>query len=531
MRRLTRLVLPLALALTFTISSSGCREPATPRGHAPDGGRKGASKKVVLPEPLPLPADPRAASYVAQPSRAISMLAPYSPIPIDVRALAEQALSQLTEPALAAELSRALDLHTAFANVMLDDGQEIIRVGIDAEARKSLVGRLAELEPVGEFGAVRLPRQPSDQPQRVGAREWLAWIDDGDGGSLVLANSLEGLVTARKLASTYGSKPIYFTVDTNLFADQLAIEVPFSRVSGQGDLDKLQIEAHTIPGSDPLAGLPIAAGTLSGLLDDTALALGGSTRYADYQDLVHDVTAEVNANVRELPFLVKGIGEDLAAKLNTTLRTWDGRVLVAIGPANHVRFAYGANDIKKSGIATLRLLQTVVDNVSLARNFVGQLPKLSLRRRVASADGVDIELFVLHDAAKLASELRPLADQEGRLNLAMAWSERAGGGVVVVGPDAVAQLSAWLEATAKSPSHERTTEQLAAGSFALAPEQLLPLLAGAQPDLAAVLGLSASGPRWEAAIAGHENGRYVIDLQTPGAPKPARAKVDASKKK
>jgi hypothetical protein len=521
MRRPTWIVPVLALALTLG-ASVGCREPATPHGHAPDSDRKG-EPEVVLPEPLALPADPRAASFIAQPSRAISMLAPYSPTPIDPRAIAEQLLSQFTEPALAAEISRALDLRTAFANVMLDDGQEVIRVGIETDARKSLVGRLAELEPVGTFGAVRLPRQPSEQPQRAGAREWLAWIDEGDGGSLVLANSLEGLVTARKLASTYGAEPIYFTVDANLFSDQLPVEVPFSRFNGHGDLDKLQIEAHAIAGSDPLAEIPIAAGTLSGLLDDPALALGGSTRYADYKDVVNDVTTEVNANVRELPFLVKGIGEDLAAKLNTTLRTWDGRVLAALGPANHVRFAYGASDVKKSGIATLRLLQTVVDNVSLARNFIGQLPKLTLRRRVASADGVDIELFVLHDAARVAAELRPLADREGRLNIAMAWSERAGGGVIVIGPDAVTQLSGWLEATTISPSHKLTAEQLAAGSFAVAPEQLLPLLSGAEPDLATLLGLSASGPRWEAAITAHEGGRYVIDLQTPGPPKLARA--------
>lgn len=523
MRRRTWLVPLLALALTFG-TAIGCREPATPHGHAPDTGRKG-TPKLVLPDPLPLPADPRAASYIAQPSRALAMLAPYSPIPIDLRVLAEQALSQLTEPALAAELSRSLDLRAAFANVMLDDGQEIIRVGIEAEASKSLAGRLAELEPVGAFGAVRLPRKPTEHPPRQGAREWLAWIDQDDGGSLVLANSLEGLVTARKLASTYGSEPIYFSVDANLFSDQLPVEVPFSRMSGHGDLDKLQIEAHASAGSDPLADIPIAAGTLSGLLDDPTLALGGSTRYADYQKVVRDVTTEVNANVRELPFLVKGIGEDLAAKLNTTLRTWDGRVLVAIGPANHLRLAYGANDVKKSGVASLRLLQSIVDNVSLARNFIGQLPKLTLRRRVASADGVDIELFVLHDVAKVAAELRPLADREGRLNIAMAWSERAGGGVVVIGPDAVAQLSGWLDTTAKSPSHELTAEQLAAGSFAIAPEQLLPLLSGAELSLAGLLAFTASGPRWDAAVAAHEGGRYVIDVQTPGPPNPPRGKV------
>jgi hypothetical protein len=525
MRRPTWLVPLLALALTLE-ASAGCREPATPHGTSPDAGRETAAK-IVLPEPLPLPAEPRVGSWIAQPSRAIAMLSPYSPTPIDLRLLAEQALSQLTEPALAAEIARSLNLSEAFSNVMLDDGQEIIRMGLQPDAVASLAGRFSELEKVGEFGAVRVPRHAADQPARAGATEWLMWIDEGDGGSLVLANSLEGLVTARKLASTYGSEPIWFTVDANLFSesDEMPFEIPFSRVSGHGDLDTLEIVAQAIAGSDPLADVPISAGTLSGLLEDPALALGASTRYAKYQDVVRDITSEVNANVRELPFLVKGVGEDLAAKLNTTLRTWDGRLLVALGPANHVRLAYGANDVKKSGIASLRLLQSVVDNVSLARNFVSQLPKLTLRRKVASADGVDIELFVVHDAASLASELRPLVDREGRLNLAMAWSERAGGGVMVVGPDAVTQLKSWLDATAKSPGHKLTSEQLIAGSVAIMPEQLVPLLSGAEPSLADLLALAGGGPRWSAGVVAQDAGRYVIHVQTPGAPKPARAKV------
>jgi hypothetical protein len=52
----------------------------------------------------------------------------------------------------------------------------------------------------------------------------------------------------------------------------------------------------------------------------------------------------------------------------------------------------------------------------------------------------------------------------------------------------------------------------------------LPLLDGDEPDLATLLGLTASGPRWNAAVAAHDGGRYVIDVETPGPPKPARAK-------
>jgi hypothetical protein len=527
MRRPARFVLPITLALLGSLTlQAGCRPSAGADGRTPDDDRRRGADEVALPDPLPLPDEPRAASWIAEPSRAVSMLAPYSPVPIDLRALAEQALMPLTEPALATELASSLNPSAPFGHVMLDDGQEIIRIGVKSDAREALAGRLAQLEPAGEFGAVKLPRKPSEQPARAGAREWLAWIDEADGGSLVLANSLEGLVTARKLASTYGTEPVYFTVDASMAANmQVPVEVPFSRVSGHGTLDEIEIEAQAIEGSDPLAETPIAPGTLGGLLDDPALALGGSTRYAPYQDVVRDITTEVNANVRELPFLVKGVGEDLAAKLNTTLRTWDGRVFVGIGPANHVRLAYGANDVNKSSVAALRLLQSVVDNVSFARNFVSQLPKLSLRRRVDSVDGVDIELFVVGNAASLAPEIRPLVDQEGRLNIAMAWSERAGGGLIVIGPTPIRHMMAWLEATKASPSHQATAEQLLTGSFAVAPEVLVALLNNPNIDLATVASLSASGPRWDATVKTHEGGRYVLQLRTPGPAKPTRAKT------
>src|SRR5689334_2967831 len=197
MRRTAWFVSLLSLALML---EAGCREATTADGRTPDHERRHGAREVALPDPLPLPAEPRAASWIAEPGRAVSMVAPYSPAPIDLHALAEQTLSPITDPALAAELARAFDLRAPFGNVMLDDGQEIIRVGLTKEARESLAGRFAELEPAGEFGAVRLPRPPSEKPTRVGAREWLAWID---GDTLAIANSLEGLVTARALASTY----------------------------------------------------------------------------------------------------------------------------------------------------------------------------------------------------------------------------------------------------------------------------------------------------------------------------------------
>lgn len=518
--RLTRFASPLALALV--VSLSACRQPSTPTGKAPIRDKQDR-REIALPDPLPLPAEPPAAAWLAEPARALGMISPYSPVPIDAPQVAEQGLSMITTPELAAELSRAIDLRAPLGYVAISREQEIIRLSLRADARESIGGRLSELEAVGEFGAVRLPGQDSED-----TREWLAWIDDGDGGTLVIANSLPGLVTGRTLAAAYGDEPIYFTTDLSLASAlaPLPVEIPLSRVSGRGTLDRVVVEALARDGEDPLADVPISPGSLGGLLGAGDIAIGASGRYAESDAVVREITSQVNAQVRELPFLVKGIGEDLAAKLNTLLRTWDGRTLVALGPANHVRIAYGASDTKKSGVAMVRLLQTVVDNVSLARNFVSQLPRLSLRRRVAKAAGLDIELFVIQDAhSYVPPELRALIDKESRLNIAMAWSESGGGGLIVVGPDAVAQLSSWLEQTREAPRHDETAGQLLAACFAMAPEALPPLMTNSEVDPAKLLGASAAGPRWDVAVAPAEGGRYVIELTMPNKPKP-RADID-----
>ena len=524
MRRSIRLAPLVALALTLSVG--GCRQATTRDGKAPTAeGKRGKQAELRLPDPLPLPSEPKAASWIAQPSAALAMVEPYSPVPLDLRVAAEQAFMGLTEPELARELAGALDLSAPFANVVLDDGQEVIRLSLREDARVGVGARLAALDKAGEFGGVSLPPRPSadGKPPRVGMRGWLAWIDEADGGSLVLANSLEGLVTGRTLAGAYGQQPVFFTADPGQLP--IPVEVPFSRVTGRGDLHAVSIEAQAVDGQDPFADAPIRAGTLAGLLDHQHISAGASTRYADHQDVVRDIIVEVNSAVAQLPFLVRGVGEGIAAKLNTALRTWDGRMLVALGPENHVRLAYGAADVEKSRVAAIRLLQSIVDNVSLARNFSSQIPKMTLRRKVSQADGVDVEVFVLHDASNLSPELRPLVDADRKLNVAMAWSKRGGGGMVVIGPNAATEMARWLDETATAPASAVTDGQLLAASFAADPDQLKSLLeSGPNAELAQLVGLAASGPRWGVTVEERGGGKYVIDLTAPGAPKPKRAR-------
>lgn len=510
----------LGLSLCFT---GACRQTTTPEGKSP--GARRDRDELALPDPLALPADPQAASWIAQPQRAVAMVARYSPVPIELSVGVERALGALTEPALAGEIARAVNLSLPFANVVLDDGQEVIRLSLKSAGRTSLAGRFTEFEPIGDFGAVKLPRRPSPEgqpPPRATTNEWLAWIDEGDGGTLVLANSLAGLVTGRTLKPAYGKQPIYFTADPS--ALPIPIELPFSRVTGRGDLSSVVIEVQAIDGQDPFTQLPIAPGTLGGLLDGPQISAGASTRYADHEALVHEIIIEVDSIVSDLPFMLRGIGKDVAAKLNATLRTWDGRVLAAMGPRDHLRLAYGATDVENSRVAVLRLLQAVVSNVSLARNFTNRIPKMTLRRRVAKGNGIDVELFVLHNAANLSPQLRVLVDRENRLNVAMAWSKRAGGGMIVIGADAPRELADWLDHTKASASNDATNGQLFAASVAAEPEQLRSLLELDEENAGfeQLLGLAATGPQWRVSVDDEGAGKYRIELTTPGPPKPPR---------
>ncbi|NVB38390.1 hypothetical protein G6O69_11160 [Pseudenhygromyxa sp. WMMC2535] len=521
MRRLLRSGRSGTLLLAGLLALTACPKTTDGEAKGPSKSRKERQAAAVqLPDPLELPAQPDAASWIAQPKRALDLLTPYVPGPVEPAGLVQLALGTVTTAQLAEQLAPTVDPAGAFGNVVLAE-EEVIRLSVRSDQAEALAASLAGLEPVGEFGAVRLPSaDPSE-----GAREWLAWIDADDEGALVLANSLPGLVTGRHLQAAYGERPLFFTLDPRSLGT-IPVELPFSRVEGRGDFSEVVVSVQAIDGQDLLAGIPIAAGTFGGLLEGEGIVAGASSRYADYQAAVREVISQVNGQVAQLPFLVRGVGEGLAAKLNTALRTWDGRTLVALGPAGHLRVAYGASDVTKSRVAAIRLLQAVVDNVSTARNFMSQLPKLTFRRRVAKGDGQDIEMLVIHGASSmLQPELRPLVDDQGRLNVAMAWSERAGGGLIVVGPRADSELATWLDQTSKSPSGEQTQADLVAASFAAAPEQLIPLLGMTEVDqsaiLSALIALEATGPRWQArARALDEPGRYELVLNPPPSAPP-----------
>lgn len=517
LRRLVRTLPLLTLSLVLV---GGCKQSSSKDADSPEGkqgGRKNKgdeqAKKIVLPEPLELPADPPLATWLTQPNAVVARIQPYSPIQLDVRMVMKMLLANVTRSDLATLVADSIDLERPFANVVLPGGQEIVRVEPMAGKRDALVQALASLPKAGEFGAVALP-PPDGAP--AGKQTWLAWLDPQD-GTLVLSTSDRGLASGRGMAAAYGKEPVFFTVDAAAMqgAAALPVELPFGRVWARGNLDELHVEAELAGDAqaDPLSELPIAQGTLGGLLAAPKLTLGASSRYSEHEQSVKDIIRQVNSQVDQLPFLVRGIGEDLAKKLNTVLRSWDGRVLAAIGPVGHVRIAYGSEDPDKAKVAMIRLLQAIVDNLKFFRNFSSDVPNIALKRDVAQGDGTSVDLLVVHDAGGLVpSELRSLLDAKGKLNVAMAWSPRAGGGVMMVGPQASDELAAWLDATKASPSGADTAQELLAAMLGAHPDGVRTLVQQGEPQLDAVLGLApADSPHWSVSI-DKQDRRYVLDL-------------------
>ena len=124
LRRSVRTLPLLALSLLLGV---GCKQPRSQDGKQPEAESKVAKREVKLPEPLPLPADPSIASWVARPAPVIARVQPYLPMTIDVRATIGQLLGGVTSADLAQKFAAAINLDAPFGQVVLDGRAQVGR--------------------------------------------------------------------------------------------------------------------------------------------------------------------------------------------------------------------------------------------------------------------------------------------------------------------------------------------------------------------------------------------------------------------
>lgn len=483
------LALALALGLASVGVSSGCKKQPQQRPTRVGRDDAATAPDPRLPAPHPLARQPEAAGYIADPAALLQAAAAFVPAPPPLAKVGELVLgtqgpaewAQATADLLAGDRAWA-GVHVAGEDVLY---LPLTRAGV-ASAQKLLAGYPQQ----GDIGAAVLPppalalRRAPDAPPPTR----LAYID-AKTATLTLATTTQGLATGRELPRTYGARPLWFTVDAAR-GQHLFGAFPYARVELTGaGLHELDVVA-TARAGQPLPGLrDLAPGALSGALGKD-LALGASSRWTGYKDAVRRVSNDMQRAVDRAGFAGKMMLDPLANQVTRLLKMWNGRVLLGVGPANHLRLALGADDPQAAHRNLLTLSRDVIDNLQLARMFVGNIPNVSLKKV-----GDNPELWLLSAggvANQLPPELRPLAE-DGRLRLAFAGSGHAGALLVVIGPRADAELKSWVSEANAGPSGKDGMQHLLSATLAVAPRDLLPLVqtGNSRQWTAALLGLTA----------------------------------------
>lgn len=487
-------MLRAALALALLSGPAACKrggQNANGSTRVPDANTRaaqGAPAGVELPDPLALPASPETLLHVQNPAQSAAYLAAWAPGQSDPNAWLGMELAAFIDPPVADQIAASIDPRGPWDAVEFGDAA-VFHLPVVAAALPGLNERLGSFEAAGSFGAVALP---SRDAARV-----LAWArETADGPRLTLARSEAGLVAGVQLASTYGRAPLVAAADVDRL--RLAVDpaqVPVTRVSAEGTIENLKVRLELREGEDPFAELELGEGAMSSLLRDPATLAAASSRYTGYKKAVGRTISEIQGQIDDLPFLLKGWATDLASRFNAILRSWDGRLMAGVADG-HVRFAYGSDDPKKSGVAVLHFLRGALDGLSLVRNFSNDVPDIRLKKNVARSGNIEVHRLDVRGAKRMARELEPLLDASGVLHVAMAFDARFAGGVVVVGPDAAAQAVKWIEGT-QQPVGPIEGAPAAAMHFGLSAQQLASLQTlaqGGELDLQSLWSWKASGP-------------------------------------
>lgn len=482
MRRIARtVVVSLALVaptLVVACRREGNQESTTTEPGEPKRGRlhrREHAQQPALPRALPLPDRPPAAVHVAAPAQVLAAIGSTND---DGRALLRRIVAE-GGPRFETGLIDHLDLERAWSGALVG-GQPIVALPIDRDHLGQVVNLLAGKKPSGEFGAVELARPEGE----LGPR--LAWLDRTS-STLYLADDLPGLATGPELARAYGKHRLFATLDGEQLRSHGA---PFDlgRITAEGesvaDFHVRTDSATGVPGLDQ-----ISEGALTGLLTSPELLAAGTSRYAHYQQTVKKMIGDATRTVAEQNFLVRGVLEDMLKRYNAVLRSWNGRVLLGLGPQRHVALALGADDPKKATGAVAGLIDAAIDNIELARNFGIDAPRLRFKRNKANSAGVSIHVLAVEGARKqLPSEVASLVDDKGDLRIAFAGSDHAGAVMVMVGPTCDAALARWIDSTKGATAGHETKGDLVSASFAGDAESLTSL--AESQSIAALFGLA-----------------------------------------
>ena len=470
----------LALALAFAglsvVCETGCKKQNQQRPV-----RKGRVDVAApaadprLPAPHKLARQPDAGLHVAAPDALLAAAAAFVPSPPSLAKLGEFVLATQGPSELAQGIASQLDGARAWTGAHVA-GEDILHLPLRKGASKQVQELLARYTRRGEFGAVELPPaalqiKEGELVTSTGGPKRLAWVDPA-ADTLTIAGTLEGVATGRELANAYGARPVWGTLAESRGKILLG-RFPYGRIDAVGEgLHELDITASARDGQKLPVMRDIAPGALSGALLGKELAAGASTRWTGYKEAVREAIHQMQVQVDRAGFAGRMMLDPIADQATRVLKMWNGRVLVGVGPARHVRLGLGADDPHAAHKALLTLLRDITENLQLARMFVSNVPNASLKRY---HENPDMWLLTVSGVAnQVPAEYRTLLD-DGRLRVAFNGHAHAGALLAVIGPKAEAELKQWVTESSAAPAG-KDGKDLAGATLAVSPEALAPLL-------------------------------------------------------
>lgn len=505
-----RSLYPALLASLLVLSPLACKHSGGAR--TPTDSTTARPSGPNMPKPLKLPADPQAVVHVESPNALLSEILAYAPGSMSPRQAVAQALQQSGQ-GFETQLFQHVGMGRAW-NMAIVEGQTIVHVPVRKASLDQLAAMLSKYPAEGDFGAVKIPRPQGQQGPK------LAFLDR-DNAMLTLADDLRGIATGPELGRAYGKQEINIDV-TRQQAARYGAELGAKRATVTGTLDDLKIELEGAPALPPETR--ITDGALTGLLESKQIALGGSTKYVDYKKEVDSMISQGRRQVSSLPSIAQGNGKELLGRATGMLRTWNGRSMVGVGPANHVLLGFGADDPSKMGNATLHLIRGVQSNIETVKTLRSfgvnvNVPSVRFAPNKTKVGNDAIHVIALENASKyVPAQMRPLLAENNRLRVAMAFPERTGAGMFVIGPNCDVVLTTWLKDTQNATPAGKSQGHLASGTVAVGPKALEQLT---QPGFEPLrlLGLSANRAPTKIIVKRQGQGdsqNYVIKLEREG---------------
>lgn len=505
-----RSLYPALLASLLALSPLACK-----RNNGGSGSSKGPNDSTTarpsgpkMPKPLDLPANPQAVVHVDVPKDLLTEILAYSPNPMAPRQAVAQALKN-SGRTFENQVFQHIGLGRAW-NMATVKGQTIVHVPVKQASVPQLAAMLSKLAPEGEFGAVKINRPQGEAGPK------LAFLDK-DNAMLTLADDLRGIATGPELGRKYGKQDVNITV-TKAQAARYGGQLQADRATVTGSLNDLKIE---LEGAPPIpADAPITEGALTGLVESKQIALGGTTKYVNFKKDVDGIIAQGRRQVSSLPGLAQGNAKELLNRAAGMLRTWNGRTMVGVGPANHVLLGFGSNDTSKMSNSTLYFIRGVQSNIKTVKSLKSfgvkiDVPSVSFAANKMKVGNEAIHVVALEGASKyVPAEMRPLLTENNRLRIAMAFPSRAGAGMVVVGRNADTVLAKWLEDTKGGTAGGKSQGHLAAGTIAVGPK-VLQRLGQSEFNPQSLLGLNANRPPTKIVVK-RQDQNYVIKLKRAG---------------